>query len=149
MPGLLEDYFGPDNYSRLRDLARDASTRPVRQQTNSVRALGLPRELIGSNCRDPWGLHESAGGGLSLRLRGIALALRGAPVFRGFQAKPALIERRYSSKQSPRQAGAFLYVRIKTQAGRATKAFKIEKFCDLVRHVDEKPEWAAEKRAPH
>ena len=35
--GLLEDYFGPDNYNRLRDLARDASTRPVR---------GGPRVLI-------------------------------------------------------------------------------------------------------
>src|SRR2546430_10740758 len=28
--GLLEDYFGPDNYSQLRDLARDAAARPVR-----------------------------------------------------------------------------------------------------------------------
>ena len=35
--GVLEDYFGPDNYNRLRDLARDASTRPVR---------GGPRVLI-------------------------------------------------------------------------------------------------------
>src|SRR5437773_12109973 len=37
--GLLEDYFGPDNYDRLRDLARDASTRPVRGGT---RVLILP-----------------------------------------------------------------------------------------------------------
>jgi len=36
-PGLLEDYFGPDNYSQLRDLARDAAARPVR---------GGPRVLI-------------------------------------------------------------------------------------------------------
>src|SRR5438034_9288565 len=28
--GLLEDYFGPDNYNQLRDLARDAAARPVR-----------------------------------------------------------------------------------------------------------------------
>src|SRR5947208_15587820 len=28
--GLLEDYFGPDNYSQLRDLARDGAARPVR-----------------------------------------------------------------------------------------------------------------------
>lgn len=35
--GLLEDYFGPDNYSQLRDLARDAATRSVR---------GGPRVLI-------------------------------------------------------------------------------------------------------
>src|SRR5436309_15734806 len=35
--GLLEGYFGPENYNRLRDLARDASTRPVR---------GGPRVLI-------------------------------------------------------------------------------------------------------
>jgi pimeloyl-ACP methyl ester carboxylesterase len=35
--GLLEDYFGPDSYSQLRDLARDASTRSVR---------GGPRVLI-------------------------------------------------------------------------------------------------------
>jgi len=81
-----------------------------------------------------------------LRLRGIALALRGPPVFRGFQAKPALIERRYSSKQSPRQAGAFLYVRIKTQAVRATMPFTIEDFRDLVRILEEKPEWRAEMR---
>jgi len=36
-PGLLEDYFGPDNYLQLRDLARDAATRSVR---------GGPRVLI-------------------------------------------------------------------------------------------------------
>src|SRR5436309_11736539 len=35
--GLLEDYFGAENYDQLRDLARDASTRPVR---------GGPRVLI-------------------------------------------------------------------------------------------------------
>ncbi len=35
--GLLEDYFGPENYSHLRDLARDASSRSVR---------GGPRVLI-------------------------------------------------------------------------------------------------------
>jgi len=81
-----------------------------------------------------------------LRLRGIALALRGPPVFRGFQAKPALIERRYSSKQSPRQAGALLYVRIKPQAVRATMPFTIEDFRDLVRILEEKPEWRAEVR---
>ena len=33
-----------------------------------------------------------------LRLRAIALALRGPPVFRSFLEKPALIERRYSKK---------------------------------------------------
>src|SRR5947208_11398258 len=43
-PGLLEDYFGPDNYSQLRDLARDASTRPVR---------GGPRVLILPGSWDP------------------------------------------------------------------------------------------------
>src|ERR1039458_7928671 len=35
--GLLEDYFGPENYSQLRDLARDAATRSFR---------GGPRVLI-------------------------------------------------------------------------------------------------------
>src|SRR5215471_5216464 len=35
--GLLEDYFGPDSYNQLRDMARDASTRSVR---------GGPRVLI-------------------------------------------------------------------------------------------------------
>src|SRR5262249_17296924 len=35
--GLLEDYFGPDNYEELRDLSRDAATRSVR---------GGPRVLI-------------------------------------------------------------------------------------------------------
>ena len=35
--GLLEDYFGPEAYQQLRDLSRDAATRPVR---------GGPRVLI-------------------------------------------------------------------------------------------------------
>jgi CHAT domain-containing protein/pimeloyl-ACP methyl ester carboxylesterase len=35
--GLLEDYFGPENYEQLRDLSRDAATRSVR---------GGPRVLI-------------------------------------------------------------------------------------------------------
>jgi len=35
--GLLEDYFGPENYEELRDLSRDAATRSVR---------GGPRVLI-------------------------------------------------------------------------------------------------------
>src|SRR5262245_31818657 len=35
--GLLEDYFGPENYDQLRDLSRDAATRSVR---------GGPRVLI-------------------------------------------------------------------------------------------------------
>jgi len=35
--GLLEDYFGAENYDQLRDLSRDAATRPVR---------GGPRVLI-------------------------------------------------------------------------------------------------------
>src|SRR5438093_11243041 len=54
--------------------------------------------------------------------------------------------RRYSSKQSPRQAGALLYVRIKPQAVRATMPFTIEDFRDLVRLLEEKPEWRAEMR---
>jgi pimeloyl-ACP methyl ester carboxylesterase len=37
--GLLEDYFGPDAYTQLRDLARDASTRSVR---GGARVLILP-----------------------------------------------------------------------------------------------------------
>ena len=35
--GLLEDYFGPENYEQLRDLSREAATRSVR---------GGPRVLI-------------------------------------------------------------------------------------------------------
>src|SRR5262245_37295304 len=35
--GMLEDYFGPENYAQLRDLSRDAATRSVR---------GGPRVLI-------------------------------------------------------------------------------------------------------
>src|SRR5438445_6412464 len=96
------------NSSRLEKLANKGMEPPAqRTRPGSCpgRYTGSPlRELIGSNCRDPWGLHESAGGGLSLRLHGIALALRGPPVSRGFQAKPALIERRHSSKQSPQPA---------------------------------------------
>src|SRR4051812_5704391 len=35
--GLLEDYFGPESYSQVRDMARNAATRSVR---------GGPRVLI-------------------------------------------------------------------------------------------------------
>ena len=37
--GLLEDYFGPENYSQFRDLAREAATRSVRGE---ARVLILP-----------------------------------------------------------------------------------------------------------
>src|SRR5262245_50576414 len=37
--GLLEDYFGPENYEELRDLSRDAATRSVR---GGSRVLILP-----------------------------------------------------------------------------------------------------------
>jgi CHAT domain-containing protein/pimeloyl-ACP methyl ester carboxylesterase len=37
--GVLEDYFGPDGYAELRDLARDAATRSVR---GGARVLILP-----------------------------------------------------------------------------------------------------------
>src|SRR5437667_9553652 len=55
-PGLLEDYFGPDNYSQLRDLARDASTRPVR---GGPRVLILPG-IMGSTLakKGPLGIED-------------------------------------------------------------------------------------------
>ena len=55
-PGLLEDYFGPDNYSQLRDLARDASTSPVR---GGPRVLILPG-IMGSTLakKGPLGIED-------------------------------------------------------------------------------------------
>jgi pimeloyl-ACP methyl ester carboxylesterase len=47
--GLLVDYFGPENYTRLRDLARDASTRSVR---GGPRVLILPG-IMGSTLGNP------------------------------------------------------------------------------------------------
>ena len=44
--GLLEDYFGPENYKHLRDLSRDAATRSVR---GGPRVLILPG-IMGSGC---------------------------------------------------------------------------------------------------
>src|SRR5690242_20920222 len=51
--GLLEDYFGPDSYSQLRDMARDASTRSVR---GGPRVLILPG-IMGSTLGKPGLLH--------------------------------------------------------------------------------------------
>src|SRR2546422_10138751 len=54
--GLLEDYFGPDNYSQLRDLARDAAARPVR---GGPRVLILPG-IMGSTLakKGPLGIED-------------------------------------------------------------------------------------------
>ena len=51
--GLLEDYFGAENYSQLRDLSRDASTRSVR---GGPRVLILPG-IMGSTLGKPGPLH--------------------------------------------------------------------------------------------
>jgi pimeloyl-ACP methyl ester carboxylesterase len=51
--GLLEDYFGAENYGQLRDLARDASTRSVR---GGPRVLILPG-IMGSTLGKPGPLH--------------------------------------------------------------------------------------------
>ena len=54
--GLLEDYFGPESYEQLRDLARDASTRSVR---GGPRVLILPG-IMGSTLarRGPLGIED-------------------------------------------------------------------------------------------
>lgn len=51
--GLLEDYFGPENYDDLRDLARDAATRSVR---GGPRVLILPG-IMGSTLGRTRALH--------------------------------------------------------------------------------------------
>ena len=53
--GLLEDYFGAENYSQLRDLSRDASTRSVR---GGPRVLILPG-IMGSTLGKPGPLHTT------------------------------------------------------------------------------------------
>src|SRR5215470_4318913 len=55
--GLLEDYFGPENYSQLRDLARDAATRSVR---GGPRVLILPG-IMGSTLakKGPLGIEDT------------------------------------------------------------------------------------------
>src|SRR5438093_10558653 len=54
--GLLEDYFGPDSYNQLRDLARDAAARPVR---GGPRVLILPG-IMGSTLakKGPLGIED-------------------------------------------------------------------------------------------
>jgi CHAT domain-containing protein/pimeloyl-ACP methyl ester carboxylesterase len=54
--GLLEDYFGPESYSQLRDLARDAATRSVR---GGPRVLILPG-IMGSTLarKSPLGIED-------------------------------------------------------------------------------------------
>ncbi|MFL5309071.1 MAG: lipase family alpha/beta hydrolase, partial [Myxococcales bacterium] len=51
--GVLEDYFGPENYTQLRDLSRDASTRSVR---GGPRVLILPG-IMGSTLGKRGALH--------------------------------------------------------------------------------------------
>lgn len=51
--GLLEDYFGPESYSELQDLARDASTRSLR---GGPRVFILPG-IMGSTLSKPGPLH--------------------------------------------------------------------------------------------
>lgn len=53
--GLLEDYFGAENYGQLRDLSRDASTRSVR---GGQRVLILPG-IMGSTLGKPGALHTT------------------------------------------------------------------------------------------
>src|SRR5207247_9451222 len=48
--GVLEDYFGPDNYNRLRDLARDASTRPVRGGPRVLILPGIMGSTLAQKC---------------------------------------------------------------------------------------------------
>src|ERR1051325_4725204 len=54
--GLLEDYFGPDSYNQLRDMARDAATRSVR---GGPRVLILPGIMGSTLAREgPLGLED-------------------------------------------------------------------------------------------
>src|SRR5207247_4540477 len=48
--GLLEDYFGPDNYSQLRDLARDAAARPVRGGPRVLILPGIMGSTLAKTC---------------------------------------------------------------------------------------------------
>lgn len=45
--GLLEDYFGPEQYAELRELARDASTRAVRGGDKVLILPGIMGSKIG------------------------------------------------------------------------------------------------------
>src|SRR5689334_18682390 len=80
--GLLEDYFGPQSYGPLRDLARDASTRSVRGGPRVLILPGIMGSTLGKrgplNLPDPIWINPIA---IALgRLTELALTARSAAV---------------------------------------------------------------------